>query len=86
MVPPLLLQPLVENAIYHGIAPRLEGGKLTIEAECEGSRLFCESAITVQVSEPTDAEWGLPTPPSAFGCSRAVSIRRSSVPPTATVR
>lgn len=39
MVPPLLLQPLVENAIYHGIAPRLEGGELTIEAERDGSRL-----------------------------------------------
>ncbi len=39
VVPPLLLQPLVENAIYHGIAPRLDGGKLTIEAERDGARL-----------------------------------------------
>ena len=29
-VPPLLLQPLVENAIKHGIAPWREGGELTI--------------------------------------------------------
>lgn len=39
MVPPLLLQPLVENAIYHGIAPQLDGGTLMVEAECDGSRL-----------------------------------------------
>jgi sensor histidine kinase YesM len=31
-LPPLALQPLVENAIRHGIGPRLEGGSITIEA------------------------------------------------------
>lgn len=29
-IPPLLLQPLVENAIYHGIQPCKDGGTLTI--------------------------------------------------------
>jgi two-component system LytT family sensor kinase len=33
LVPPLLLQPLVENAIRHGIAPDPAGGKLTIQAD-----------------------------------------------------
>jgi signal transduction histidine kinase len=32
-VPALLLQPLVENAVRHGIAPSIEGGTLTIEAK-----------------------------------------------------
>jgi two-component system, LytTR family, sensor histidine kinase AlgZ len=32
-VPPLLLQPLVENAVTHGIAHVLEGGCVTIRAE-----------------------------------------------------
>jgi hypothetical protein len=32
LVPPLLLQPLVENAVKHGIAQRLEGGTIQIDA------------------------------------------------------
>lgn len=38
-VPTLLLQPLVENAVRHGIAPRIEGGTLTIEAAPAGDSL-----------------------------------------------
>ncbi|MFC5546756.1 sensor histidine kinase [Marinobacter koreensis] len=30
-IPPLTLQPLIENAIYHGIQPRPEGGTVRIE-------------------------------------------------------
>ena len=38
-LPPLTLQPLVENAIRHGIAPRTDGGQLTIRAWRDGSAL-----------------------------------------------
>jgi LytS/YehU family sensor histidine kinase len=31
-VPPLILQPVVENAVRHGISPVVEGGTLRIEA------------------------------------------------------
>ncbi len=39
-VPPLLLQPLVENAVRHGIMPREEGGTLHIEARRVGTQLL----------------------------------------------
>lgn len=35
-LPPLLLQPLVENAIKHGISPSLAGGELVIRLQAEG--------------------------------------------------
>jgi two-component system sensor histidine kinase AlgZ len=38
-LPPLLLQPLVENAIRHGISTRPEGGVLRIEARSDGQRM-----------------------------------------------
>ena len=31
LIPPLLLQPLIENAVYHGIEPLATGGKITIQ-------------------------------------------------------
>ena len=38
-VPRLLLQPLVENAIRHGIAPRPEGGQILIESSVDHEML-----------------------------------------------
>ena len=38
-VPNMILQPLVENAIHHGIAPHVEAGRITIRANKEGERL-----------------------------------------------
>ena len=35
MVPPLILQPLVENAVYHGIEPHEGAGELAIDIELE---------------------------------------------------
>jgi hypothetical protein len=43
-VPPLLLQPLVENAIRHGIAPRRDGGTLRLTLRLEDEQLLVQVA------------------------------------------
>lgn len=40
--PPMLLQPLLENAVKHGIEPKLGGGRLTLHAQRRGNRLHIE--------------------------------------------
>ena len=42
-MPPLLLQPLVENAIKHGLEPQVQGGNITVHASFDGT------LITLQV-------------------------------------
>lgn len=46
--PPLLLQPLVENAIKHGVAPHRGGGDLRIFLQAEGDHLRVGVANTGQ--------------------------------------
>jgi LytS/YehU family sensor histidine kinase len=50
LLPPLLLQPLLENAVNHGIAQILEGGTITLEAKVNGSRL------SIIISNPYDPD------------------------------
>lgn len=40
--PPLLIQPLVENAIRHGLEQKLQGGRIDITARRENERLYIE--------------------------------------------
>jgi two-component system sensor histidine kinase AlgZ len=50
LVPHLMIQPLLENAVYHGIEPRAEGGTITISGEVSGG------LITVVVRNPIGTE------------------------------
>jgi len=42
LLPPLLIQPLLENAVYHGIEPRVEGGTIRIVGRRDGKQLYLE--------------------------------------------
>jgi two-component system sensor histidine kinase AlgZ len=46
LVPGLMLQPLLENAIYHGIEPQPEGGVVTVTGE------LASGLITIVVRNP----------------------------------
>ncbi|GLC93664.1 hypothetical protein Tamer19_30720 [Cupriavidus sp. TA19] len=37
---PMLLQPVVENAIKHGLEPKIEGGRLLVRLERQGARML----------------------------------------------
>jgi len=41
-VPSMLLQPIVENCLKHGLAPKIEGGRIRLHAEQRGGRLKIE--------------------------------------------
>jgi two-component system LytT family sensor kinase len=42
MVPSMLLQPLIENAIRHGLSPRVEGGEILLRGYRQDGRLMLE--------------------------------------------
>ena len=44
LVPSILLQPLIENSIKHGLEPRLKGGTVTLRSRLEGDRVLIEVA------------------------------------------
>ncbi|WP_230425687.1 sensor histidine kinase [Spartinivicinus ruber] len=50
-IPPLTLQPILENAVYHGIQPLAEGGTISIAGQYDSQYL------TITVRNPLDAAY-----------------------------
>jgi len=46
IVPSMMLQPIVENAIKHGLAPKIEGGKITVR-----SRLQPQHRLRIEIED-----------------------------------
>jgi hypothetical protein len=65
LVPPLLLQPLVENAIRHGISTCIEGGVLRLQAKRDNG------VLRLSLDNPRDPE----APPSRGGGLGLANVR-----------
>jgi two-component system, LytTR family, sensor histidine kinase AlgZ len=59
LVPPLLIQPLIENAVKHGVADRVEGGTVRIDASVVGDELRIEVANPRDPAAPPRRGQGL---------------------------
>ena len=69
-VPPLLLQPLVENSIRHGLEPKVEGGKIVVRARQDAGRLVIEvsdTGVGLDVARPSSIEGDEGGEGSGFG-------------------
>jgi two-component system, LytTR family, sensor kinase len=68
LIPSMLLQPLVENAVLHGVAPFIEGGAIEVRSRLQGDRL----QIAIRNTGPHDQP--LPRPTSSAG----IGLRNTS--------
>jgi sensor histidine kinase YesM len=45
-IAPMLLQPVIENAVAHGLEPKVEGGEIVVRASMQGAQLCIEISDT----------------------------------------
>jgi sensor histidine kinase YesM len=83
-MPPMVLQPLIENAIRHGIAPAEEGGSVTIRIERGGDGIAFsvkDSGVGLSCDDPLTAPGGVGLKNTdarlrkVFGASAGLTIR-----------
>jgi len=58
IVPSMLLQPLIENSIKHGLEPRISGGTVTLRSRIDNGRLLLEiedDGVGIEPGGPTTA-------------------------------
>lgn len=56
LVPSILLQPLIENSIKHGLEPRIQGGTITLRSRMQGESLVVEvedDGVGIVLKPPT---------------------------------
>jgi two-component system, LytTR family, sensor histidine kinase AlgZ len=63
LIPPLMLQPLLENAVYHGIEPLPQGGNVEVQLYRDNDELH------LKVSNPSQAQ----AEPHAHGNNMALT-------------
>ena len=63
-LPPMLLQPLVENAVKHGLEPKIEGGEVRVQAAAENPHL------TLSVADDGLGLGGAPNPGTHTGIAQ----------------
>ena len=79
-VPPLLLQPLVENAIRHGLEPRREGGQISVRAQLGSDGRLCIEVADTGVGMDVSRDPITPArPEGGFGLAQ-VRERLASLP------
>jgi two-component system LytT family sensor kinase len=77
MMPAMLLQPLVENAIKHGLEPKVEGGKILLRSRITEDRLvlyIADDGIGMDTSQPSGS-----TPTSSTGIGMSNVAERLKV-------
>jgi two-component system, LytTR family, sensor histidine kinase AlgZ len=57
-LPPLLLQPLVENAVHHGVEPSPQGANIVITTKREGSKVVVQISNTLPPESSTTSTAG----------------------------
>jgi LytS/YehU family sensor histidine kinase len=58
-IPALLLQPLVENAVHHGVAHLIDGGEIKVSAKVRGNLLDIVVENSCDADRPTSRSTGL---------------------------
>jgi two-component system, LytTR family, sensor kinase len=76
-VPALILQPLIENAVRHGLAPKREGGHITVSASRDGDFLQLRVADDGVGMRGDGATGGVGLANVRSGCARCIAITRA---------